>query len=118
MSSTGIYTSVSRALNNCESKEVGEIATVLASMVSDVRSGRITLDRVKMFFVRNRVAIEALLDICGVGSESFDAFVNELVKIVAREATFSLGGMLREYSQFVTGETKEEEQPKKPSKIL
>lgn len=118
MSSHGIYSSVSRILGGCDAREVGELVTVLISMISDVRSGRITLERVRAFFVRNKVAMEALLDICGVDRGSFDKVVDELVRIVAREATFSLGGMLRDYSQFTAEETQEEKAPKKPTKIL
>lgn len=118
MSSTGIHSLVVKALGGCDSREVVELSMVLVSMVSDVRSGRITLDRVKAFFTKNKVAMESLLDICGIEKRSIDEVVEELVRIVAREATFSLGGMLRDYSQFASGETKEEEHPKKPSKIL
>lgn len=95
-----IRKAVQEIFNGYDGREIDELSLVLTSIIRDVRDERIDLDKVKLFFVKNKDAIEALMEIAGMNPEESDEVIRKLVNLVARESAFALGAMIRKYARF------------------
>lgn len=95
-----IKMAVQEIFNGYDGREISELALVIQAMIRDVREERLELDKVKDFFIRNKDAIEALMESAGLDPSNVDNIIRKLVNLVARESSFSLGAMIRKYQQF------------------